>query len=88
MLIRHLPDGTIYRLKSNALGGLAVGDGGGFGRATITGKATYQEPTWPEALGNYRFVVYIEDRNEPGVAWTESGCRLATRTACWRLSYR
>jgi len=66
VLIRHLPDGTIYRLKSNALGGLAVGDGGGFGWATITGKATYQEPTWPEALGNRRFVVYIEDRNEPG----------------------
>jgi len=70
LLISHMPDGTIYRVKSNALYGLALGvgqeSGGVFGWASFSGKATYQEPGWPTPIGNYEFVVYIEDHNEPG----------------------
>ena len=62
LLIRHLDDGTIYRVKSNALDGLALGDNW----ASFGGKATYQEPDWPEPIGNYKFLVYVEDHGEPG----------------------
>ncbi|HSM44208.1 MAG TPA: putative Ig domain-containing protein, partial [Acidimicrobiia bacterium] len=61
LLIRHLDDGTKYRVKSNALDGLSLGSGDGFGWASFTGKATYQEPGWTEPVGNHLFVVYAED---------------------------
>jgi hypothetical protein len=66
LLIRHLADGSIYRVKSNAIDGLALGDGGTFGWASFSGKSTYQEPGWAEPIGNHRFVVYVEDRDEHG----------------------
>jgi hypothetical protein len=66
LLIRHLADGTIYRVKSNALYGLALGDGEGFGWATFSGKSTYMEPDWPDPIGNHEFLVYVEDGDEPG----------------------
>jgi hypothetical protein len=67
LLIRHLPDGTAYRLKSNALDGLALSDPSAtFGWATFSGKATYLAPGWPEPVGNYHFVVYAEDHATPG----------------------
>ncbi len=67
LLIRHLPDGTRYRLKSNALDGLALSaPDAEFGWASFSGKATYQEPGWAEPQGNYRFVVYVEDHGTPG----------------------
>jgi hypothetical protein len=68
LLIRHMADGSIYRVKSNALGGLALGESEGpsFGWASFSGKSTYQEPGWPEPEGNHEFVVYVEDRDEPG----------------------
>lgn len=68
LLIRHLPDGSIYRVKSNALYGLALGESldPAFGWASFSGKATYLEPGWPEPEGNYEFLVYVEDHNEPG----------------------
>ncbi|MCM2309833.1 MAG: tandem-95 repeat protein [Steroidobacteraceae bacterium] len=70
LVIRRLPDGTKYRLKSNALEGLSLGEAsdvaGPFGWATFSGKGTYAEPAWPDALGNYEFTTYVEDRNEPG----------------------
>jgi hypothetical protein len=75
VLIRHLPDGTIYRVKSNALYGLALGEGDGFGWATFSGKATYQDPTMVEPEGNHEFIIYVEDWNEPGAGtdqvWVE-----------------
>jgi len=42
LLIRHLPDGTIYRVKSNALYGLALGESPdpAFGWASFSGKST------------------------------------------------
>jgi len=69
-LIRHLPDGSVYRIKSNALYGLALGtfeeNGETYGYASFSGKGTYIEPGWPDPIGNYEFIAYIEDRNEPG----------------------
>jgi hypothetical protein len=66
LLIRHMSDGSIFRLKSNALNGLALGDTGIFTWATFSGKATYLEPGWPEPIGNHQFLVYVEDHGEPG----------------------
>jgi hypothetical protein len=67
LLIRHLPNGT-YRVKSNALYGLALGENPDeqLGWASFNGKATYSEPGWAEAEGNHEFVLYVEDQNEPG----------------------
>jgi len=36
------------------------------GWATLLGKPTYIEPGWPEAIGNHRFLMSVEDRGEPG----------------------
>jgi hypothetical protein len=66
VLIRHLADGSKYRIKSNALTGLALGDTGVFTWASFSGKTTYQEPGWIEPIGNYTFLVYVEDQGEPG----------------------
>ncbi|MDH3294236.1 MAG: hypothetical protein OER95_07930 [Acidimicrobiia bacterium] len=61
LVIRHLADGTIYRVKSNAQDGLALGSGTGFAWASYTGKATYLEPGWDDAVGNHQFTVYAGD---------------------------
>ena len=70
ILIRHLEDGTIYRVKSNALYGLALGESEGdnetFGWASFSGKATYLEPGWDEPIGNHEFIAYVEDHDQPG----------------------
>jgi hypothetical protein len=66
LLIRHMDDGSIYRVKSNALYGLAIGEADGFGWASFSGKATYMEPGWAEPIGNHDFVVYVEDHGQPG----------------------
>ena len=68
LLIRHLADSTIYRVKSNALYGLALGEDPSIpmGWASFSGKSTYKEPAWLEPVGNSEFMVYVEDRNEPG----------------------
>jgi VCBS repeat-containing protein len=66
LLIRHLENGLIYRVKSNALDGLALGNSPGVGWASFYGKSTYLDPDWTEPAGNYAFIVYVEDNNEPG----------------------
>lgn len=68
LLIRHLPYGSIYRIKSNALNGLALGEDASIpmGWATFSGKGTYLGSGMTEPVGNYLFKVYVEDRNEPG----------------------
>jgi hypothetical protein len=78
LLIRHVPgSNAVYRIKSNALSGLALGEDRSvpMGWASIVGKATYLEPGWPDPIGNYEFTLYVEDRNEPGSgvdrAWIE-----------------
>ncbi len=76
LLIRHLPDGSIYRFKSNAIEGLSLGDVGAFGWASFTGKGTYLEPGWPDPIGNHQFIFYVEDHDEPGTGidrvWVET----------------
>ena len=67
LVVRHLADGTIYRMKSNALDGLALSPAASaYGYASFTGKATFLEPRATTALGNYSFTGYVEDRAEPG----------------------
>jgi hypothetical protein len=66
MLMRHLPDGTKYRIRSNALYGLALGNAGAFDWASFNGRATYQEPSSHEPIGNHEFLIYVEDRGLPG----------------------
>ncbi len=65
VVIRHADDG-VYRLKSTGMDALAVGSAGGFGWASFTGKATYREPGWDGAVGDYEFVAYVEDHATPG----------------------
>lgn len=65
LIIRHTDDGN-YRIKSNALYGLALGGDASMGWASFSGKATYSEPTWLEAVGNHEFTVYVEDRDGSG----------------------
>jgi hypothetical protein len=65
LVIRHTDDGVI-RLKSNKIEGLALGSGADFEWASFTGKATYKEADWDDAVGNYDFVVYVEDHGTPG----------------------
>ena len=68
LLIRHLDGGTKYRIKSNALDALAIGQDPTvpYGWASFSGKATYLEPGMLEPEGNHGFTVYVEDRDEPG----------------------
>ena len=66
LLIRHVGDESRYQVRSNALYGLALGQDTGWGWASFSGKSTYLEPGWLEPIGNHEFVVYVEDRNEPG----------------------
>jgi hypothetical protein len=66
LLIRHAAPGEKYRVKSNALYGLALGEGDGFGWASFSGKAIYMEPGWPEPEGNHTFIVYVEDHGQSG----------------------
>lgn len=71
VMIRHMPDGSLYRLKSNSCSGLAItGNAGGHqGTVSFTGKATYNLITPSGGTtggGNYSFSMYAEDNNEPG----------------------
>jgi len=65
-MIAHLEDGSIHRIKSNALYGLSIGEDDGFGWASFSGKCTYKEHDWLDPIGNYEFIVYVEDWGEPG----------------------
>ena len=68
LLIRRTESGGKYRVKSNALEGLALGEDKTVpvGWATFSGKNTYLEPGWDEAVGNHGFTAYVEDRDAPG----------------------
>ncbi|MHC4063753.1 MAG: SdrD B-like domain-containing protein [Planctomycetota bacterium] len=69
LMIRHLPDGSKFRVKSNAMDALALGEVGGahpYAWASFTGKATYLEPGWTDPIGNYEFIAYVEDHGTPG----------------------
>ena len=45
---------------------MAVGWSNDFGWASFSGKGTYKEPTWDDAVGNYEFIAYAEDHDTPG----------------------
>lgn len=72
LLIRHHADGTRSRLKSNALGDLALGtdESVPMGWGIFDGKSVYT--AWDAgseeyiSLGNQNFHVYVEDRGNPG----------------------
>jgi hypothetical protein len=65
LIIRRLPDGSIYRIKGNAIAGLSLGEEAGFGWASFSGKANYLAPG-SEDEGNHEFVIYVEDHGDPG----------------------
>ena len=69
LVIRHLEDGSVMRIKTNSVEALAIGAFAGgadtFGWATFTSKATYKAADWLEPVGNHEVIVYVEDRGEP-----------------------
>jgi hypothetical protein len=71
LVIRHIPGApegfNNYRIKSNAIYGLALGDAGDpvFGWASFDGKATFKAPG-ADNEGNHEFTIYVEDHGEPG----------------------
>jgi hypothetical protein len=72
LLIRHTAEGN-YRVKSNALYGLSLGESSDpdFGWASFSGKCTYKPWDWEEPEGNHEFVIYVEDWNEPGAGYDQ-----------------
>jgi hypothetical protein len=69
LIIRHMADGSIYRLKSNSLSALSLGTGTNYGWVSLIGKSTfsYVRPDGTsQGGGNYTFTMYAEDRNQPG----------------------
>jgi microsomal dipeptidase-like Zn-dependent dipeptidase len=67
LVIRHRDDGNIYRLKSNAVTGLAISPmTSSFGWASFNGKGTFKDWDWVDPIGNHEFTVYVEDHGEPG----------------------
>jgi hypothetical protein len=69
LMIRHTDEGN-YRIKSNALFGLSLGEGedaaGEFGWASFAGKSTFLWPGAEDAVGHHQFVVYVVDRDTRG----------------------
>lgn len=68
LLIRRTADRSKFRIKSNALDGLALGEDVSvpFGWASFSGKTTYLEPGWEESIGNHEFTTYVEDHDDSG----------------------
>jgi VCBS repeat-containing protein len=75
LLQRHTVDAACegagkYRVKSNQLDGLSIGDGtdadGDYGWAAFSGKSVFREPGDEEGEGNHPFLVYVEDHADEG----------------------
>lgn len=70
IVVRHHADGTVSKLKANALGALTLGQNDTMGWATLDGKATFTR--WDATVGDYvtvgnqSFTLYGEDRADPG----------------------
>ena len=77
LLIRHVAGSTTgekYRIKSNALEGLAIGSAADFNWASFSGKSTYREPG-EDNEGNNEFTVYVRtvmSIPEPGAGNSET----------------
>jgi hypothetical protein len=74
LLQRHTVDANCegagkYRVKSNALNGLSIGDAtddtGEYGWAAFSGKSVFNEPN-ADSEGNHPFLVYVEDHGDQG----------------------
>jgi hypothetical protein len=74
LLQRHTVDANCegagkYRVKSNKLDGLSVGDAsdanGNYGWAAFGGKSVFNEPGF-DGSGNNPFLVYVEDHDDQG----------------------
>jgi len=59
-------EGEKYRVKSNALYGLAIAGDDTYGFASFAGKAVYREPGMETNEGNHTFIIYAEDHGEQG----------------------
>jgi hypothetical protein len=70
LLIAHLPEGGMIRIKSNSLYGLAITSTTYPGIASFSGKCTYTRTDAAgnvlASAGNQEFTVYVRDMNEPG----------------------
>jgi hypothetical protein len=71
LMIRHHQEGeteTIYRVKSDSLYGLALGQDSTvpMGWASFSGTSTYFSPAMAQPEDNHAFLVYVEDHDEPG----------------------
>lgn len=68
VVIRYGPDGTSYRLESDTLHGVALGsdDNSNVKWAAISGTATYRQSGWQQPASNYSYLLYLEDRGQPG----------------------
>lgn len=70
LLIAHLDDGSIIRIKSNAIYGFAIINSTYPGIASFSGKCVYSrvdaEGVTLAQSGNQEFTVYVKDMNEPG----------------------
>jgi hypothetical protein len=69
LLIAHLADGSIYRIKSNALSGLSIDKNTCI--ATFSGKCTFMYPNPTSGLdpinvGGKQFFVWVKDIADPG----------------------
>ena len=71
LLTRRLDDGTTYRLRSNALDGLAVGTRDTPSWASFSGRATYLAPGMAGPGGNHSFVAYVVDDPTGDRFWIE-----------------
>jgi len=69
LLMRHTITDETWKVKSNALGDMSVGDeeddAGAYGWAAVEGKATFREPGFDNTGGN-PFLMYVEDHGEQG----------------------
>ena len=70
LLIAHLDDGSIIRMKSNAIYGLAIISKTLPGIASFSGKCVYSRVDADGNVlveaGNQDFTAYVKDMNEPG----------------------
>ncbi len=71
LLVRHLDDGSTYRIKSNAVEGLSIGAQPDFAWASFVSKATYRDPSMEEPEGNHEITVYVEDSSDDDRLWIE-----------------
>ncbi|NNJ78923.1 MAG: cadherin-like domain-containing protein [Xanthomonadales bacterium] len=74
LVIRHTVDENCldagsFRVKSNAIEGMSLGEGedadGAYGWAAAAGKSVFREPGL-EGEGNHAFLLYVEDHGQQG----------------------